>query len=300
MNIVILGPGAVGSLWAVKLRQAGHRVSVWSRRSASLYSIQLDDHPAIDFSNQTHADISQADLVVITVKSWQVSSALESVRPYLQPETMLLFMHNGMGVTEELSSYINHHPCLIATTSHGALRDESSVCPVRVCHTGAGETWLGAATPSGQQCQFMTDVLNHAFAPVCWHDNIEQAQWKKLAVNCVINPLTAIHQCANGQLASYQFSQQISALITEISQVMNAEGIKTHPGALNKLVFQVIENTRENHSSMYQDILSHRTTEIDYITGYLLKIAGKHQIAVPENEKLCQQIKQMEEKGQKR
>ncbi|SHO58462.1 2-dehydropantoate 2-reductase [Vibrio quintilis] len=297
MNIVILGPGAIGALWAVKLRQAGHRVSVWARQADREYPVSLDGLLPVNFQNHTDEDIRQADLIFVTVKSWQIVAALDSVSKLLQPETMLLLMHNGMGVTEELGIYLETHPCLIATTSHGALKQESRTFPVQVSHTGKGETWIGAANQAGQHCTFMTDVLNHAFAPVYWHHNMTQAQWQKLAVNCVINPLTAINQCVNGQLASSEFTRQISALITEISRVMNAEGLTTDTGQLKKRIYQVIENTGENYSSMYQDIFRRRTTEIDYITGYLLKVAEKHQIAIPEHEKVYHQIKHIEMKG---
>ncbi|MGR5469694.1 2-dehydropantoate 2-reductase N-terminal domain-containing protein, partial [Vibrio astriarenae] len=97
MNILILGPGAVGSLWATKFKLVGHHVSLWGRTSESELSLQLDDAPLTTYSNQSITSVQEADLILITVKAWQVESAIEPLLPYIIEDTIVMLMHNGMG-----------------------------------------------------------------------------------------------------------------------------------------------------------------------------------------------------------
>ena len=124
-------------------------------------------------------------------------------------------------------------------------------------------------------------ALNTILPSVEWRNDIHTALWNKLAINSVINPLTAIHQCRNGKLANDQFKKQISILIKEISQVLNAENIAISHQSVVDNVYRVIESTAQNFSSMHQDIAHHRTTEIDFITGYLIRTAQKHGLNTP-------------------
>ncbi|PAS07003.1 2-dehydropantoate 2-reductase [Vibrio cholerae] len=295
MNIVVLGPGAVGSLWALHLHRAGHQVALWSRQSQPTLELQLDDSEPVLFSNQSLEILANADLLLITVKAWQVEAALQPLLPHLNRETILLFMHNGMGAVEAISESLTHFPVLFATTTHGALKATLN----QVSHTGFGQTQVGPFNALGARCDFIADVFNHALAPVTWNPEIQQALWRKLAVNCAINPLTAIHQCANGALAAPEFTPIITAILGEVAAVMQAEAISVEAEALRDGVYQVIQATAANLSSMHQDVFHRRPTEIDFITGYVVRKGEQHGIATPVNRALYQQIKTLEQSWSK-
>ncbi|MDE1331021.1 2-dehydropantoate 2-reductase [Vibrio aestuarianus] len=290
MNIVVLGPGAIGLLWATQLHQAGHNVSLWGRAPHQLLSITQDNSPAVHFPYCDSNALQQADLLLITVKAWQVEQALLPLLTQLNRDTILLFMHNGMGAVDGIADLVSEFPLLLATTTHGALKASVN----QVLHTGKGVTQLGAYNAKGEQCQFLVDVLAHALPEVVWNNTIEEALWYKLAINCAINPLTALEQCRNGDLANQHFQQQLENIVAEVASVMNAEGFAVTPSSLLTKVKQVIQATAKNHSSMHQDIFYRRKTEIDFITGYLLKKAKKHQLTTAENSKLYHAIQQIE------
>ncbi|NGZ12692.1 2-dehydropantoate 2-reductase [Vibrio aestuarianus] len=290
MNIVVLGPGAIGLLWATQLHQAGHCVSLWGRATHQHLSITQDNNPAVSFPYCDSNALQQADLLLITVKAWQVEQALPPLLTQLNRDTILLFMHNGMGAVDSIADLVSEFPLLLATTTHGALKASVN----QVLHNGKGVTQLGAHNAKGEQCQFLVDVLAHALPEVVWNNTIEEALWHKLAINCAINPLTALEQCRNGDLANQRFQQQLENIVTEVASVMNAEGFSVTPSSLLIKVKQVIQATAQNHSSMHQDIFYQRKSEIDFITGYLLKKAEKHQLATAENSKLYHAIKQIE------
>ena len=293
MNIVVVGPGAIGSLWAYKLHQAGHNVALWGTQTSSQWKLSLDDQPAIEFAYNQIQTLIDADLILITVKAWQVSKALEPVLQHISKEAILLFMHNGMGAIDEIEQQIAGYPTLIATTTHGALKTNAS----EVKHTGSGNTQIGAFNALGKQCAFVVDVLNHALPAVDWNPNIAHALWNKLAINCAINPLTAIHQCLNGELAEEKYRSILDSIIEEVVAVMNAENIPVNQEQLIQTIDNVISATATNKSSMHQDIFYHRQTEIDFITGYVVRKAQQHGIAVPANAKLYKQIKTLEQNG---
>lgn len=291
MNIVVLGPGAVGSLWAYSLHQAGHSVSVYSRRQSPFIPLQVDQHPIISVQNNHLDSLRNADLLLVTVKAPQVAQALTSIKQEIDADCIVVLMHNGMGTAEKISQLLPNNPLLLATTTHGALRNSSE----QVLHTGLGSTQIGGYNQTGMQCQFVTEVFHHALAHVEWNNQILDALWNKLAINCAINPLTAIHQIYNGQLAEPHYAEAIHAIIGEVSQVMNAEGVEVTEQQLEARIYHVIEATAKNHSSMQQDIFHQRQSEIDFITGYLLQKAQQHGISTPTNSALFKHIKQIEQ-----
>ena len=291
MNIVILGPGAIGRLWAYQLHKAGHQVALWGTQPAGEYCLIQDELAPITLAYNQPATLEHADLLLVCVKAWQVETALLPLLDKLAPQTILLFIHNGMGALDTLTERLSDHPLLMATTTHGALKQGAH----HVMHTGQGTTQLGAVNAQGERCDFLVDVLNHALPHVLWTDNIRYALWHKLAINCAINPLTAIENCRNGQLADANYRPLLNQLINELVSVMRAEQVPIEPQQLTESIDRVIEATSQNYSSMQQDIAQQRPTEIDFITGYVIKKAAQHGLTVPLNQHLYQQVHSLQQ-----
>ena len=291
MNFAIVGPGAIGSLWASYLTQAGHHVCLWSRSTSAQVSIQRDECDVITLTNADPDLLTRADVVLITLKAPQVKAVLKSIAPYIHPDAILLLMHNGMGTAKTTQALFPGNPLLLATTTHGAYRPSN----MQVLHTGQGQTLLGAANSSGAQCEFLVEVLNHALPQVHWHHQIEQALWNKVAINCAINPLTALYQIRNGELADPHYAKQLDDITAEVALVMQAEGIEADALHLRQTVAKVIKATANNYSSMEQDIVHQRPSEIDFITGHLIQTACSHAIKVPMNQQLYNAIKKIEQ-----
>ncbi len=291
LNICILGAGAIGSLWACYLNNAGHTVSLWTRGSESSLSLSLDDQPAILFPCNQESQLANADLLIVTVKAWQVQSAFKSILSQLKADCSILFSHNGMGAVEAILPQMSEHPVFFATTTHGALRKNQQ----QVLHTGQGQTIIGPLNDKAEvELGSLVQAFNLALPPAHADSNIYQALWNKLAINCCINPLTALRDCRNGELAAKDTLEIIETLCSEISAVINAEGFSCDNAELFARTKQVIEATSKNFSSMHQDIHYNRPTEINYITGYLLERARAHNIDTPMNKNLFEKIKQKE------
>lgn len=290
MNICLVGPGAVGSLWACHLHNDGHNVSLWTRTHQQTLSLQLDEHTPIVFDANRTQSLASAELVIVAVKAWQVKQALSPLLCSIDQQTPILFTHNGMGAVDEMATELQERPLLFATTTHGAYKPMTG----KVLHTGKGQTTLGALNSQGQAYSHIAHLLDSALTPVHWDTNLSQALWNKLAINCCINPLTAILNCTNGGLDTPENLATIETLSQEIAQVMQAEGLNAKAKVIFERVKGVIKATSANYSSMHQDVFHQRRTEIDYISGYLIRCAKQHDIAVTTNERLYLQIKDIE------
>ncbi|MGO2497662.1 MAG: 2-dehydropantoate 2-reductase [Vibrio litoralis] len=294
MKIGIVGIGALGSLWATKLKQAGHNILAITRdHSQRSIAIALDEQAEFEIPANDLTQLSTCQAIIITVKSTQVKQAIEPLFDYLASNIPLIFLHNGMGALDQLSEQWNQHPLFLATTTQAAFKPSSQ----QVKHTGIGQTLIGAYRETEKltaQLESIIQVLDSALPKVMWHNQINDALWKKLAINCVINPMTAIYQCKNGELLQPQYQTEVDNLINECHQVMQAAGQSPSLSELSTTIKQVMLGTGDNFSSMHQDIHHQRTTEIDFITGFLIKQAQRYGIEVPNHQRLFQKVKQLE------
>ncbi|KFK97602.1 MULTISPECIES: 2-dehydropantoate 2-reductase [unclassified Serratia (in: enterobacteria)] len=289
MKITILGCGALGQLWLSRLYQQGHDVQGWLRVPQPFCAVNVIEPDGSSFNGNLPTNdpehLAQSELLLVTLKAWQVSGAVSTLLPKLHPDCAILLLHNGMGTQDELPPH--NQPLLQGTTTHAARHDGNTII-----HVASGVTHIGPITPRATRLSHLAEVLHQALPDVAWHNHIASASWRKLAVNCVINPLTALYNCHNGDLQRYP--EQIATLCHEIASVMEMEGHHTSSEDLMSYVMQVIQLTADNISSMLQDIRAQRHTEIDYITGYLLRRGRSHGIPLPENTRLFELIKRKE------
>ncbi|MDR9891063.1 2-dehydropantoate 2-reductase [Pseudenterobacter timonensis] len=289
MKITVLGCGAMGQLWLAALCKHGHEVQGWLRVPQPYCSVNLIDEDGTIFNESLTANdpdfLAKSDLLLVTLKAWQVSDAVKALATTLPLTSPILLLHNGMGTIDELKSI--QQPLLMATTTHAARRDRNVII-----HVASGVTHIGAAREQDGDYSYLAETLQKVLPDVAWHDRIRPQLWRKLAANCVINPLTALLDCPNGELKNHP--EEVAALCTEVAAVIEREGLHTSVEVVQDYVEQVINATAENISSMLQDVRAQRHTEIDYITGYLLKRARAHGVSVPENARLFERIKRKE------
>lgn len=286
MKITVLGCGALGQIWLTALVRQGHDVQGWLRVPQPYCAANVID-PQGQVSNHTFTAndplfLAESQLLLVTLKAPQVSPAVQNLQSVLPAHAPILLLHNGMGTLDELKGV--QQPLLRGITTHAAMRDGTVIK-----HVAQGITHIG---PTGRESAAMSsiaDILHQALPDVAWHDNMASATWRKLAVNCVINTLTVEHNCQNGALRAYP--QQIATLCEEIAWLMEREGQHIAVDNLCDLIYDVIDSTAANLSSMLQDVHAQRQTEIDYITGYLLRRARAQGIALPENTRLYDLIK---------
>jgi 2-dehydropantoate 2-reductase len=289
MNIVVVGSGALGQLIIHTLIESGHLVSTWQRQTQPQLTLQLitanQRHSQTLITSNSRTALRQCQLLVVTTKAQDIQTALQALTPDLSADCPIVLLHNGLGVVEQLESI--KQPLLHAVTTHAVCKIEAGYL-----QTATGHTDIGPLNPAAKKQQSLAKVLNSALPTVTWHDNILPYALKKFAINCVINPLAVEYHCKNGDLLLHR--ARISLLCQEIVTVLNRLDVDFSAEMLYQQVIEVIQRTAGNTCSMLQDIQAKRSTEIDFITGYLLQLAAKNGLVLPLNQALYQQVKQAE------
>jgi 2-dehydropantoate 2-reductase len=299
----ILGAGALGCLWAfhgvgdkrdIRLILR-HRESLTQFQRSGGVSAIIDGkarlHPCkAVLANQLDTPIEQ---LLICCKAHQTRAAFTSVAAALTQQSTVVLLQNGMGVAQELLSQRPGLRLFCAVSTDGAHR----VDKFTVQRAGHGITRLG---------RFPRDPDLHASQKLCQQlaipgltlepcEDILFAQWQKLAVNAVINPLTAIFSLSNGELPSHlEASTLITPLCQEIASIGQAEGIELNAANIEHSIVQVCQQTAANISSMLQDIRQRRPNEVDYINGFLQRCAAAHGLQVPVNHQLIERLAELE------
>ena len=318
----IVGGGAIGSLVAAGAQKHGVPYRQYPRdvKHCPTFAVWLNDEvvtlqPACSIPSVLQAD----DVLVLPLKVYQLSQALHFWLPYLVNQPTVVLLHNGMGGAEIAHDVLGpDYPLLLATTSHGALKKEAEIGSVIVEYTGKGETQIGALDVQAFGRSFETSstltsklpsklysklpsklssaitLISAALPPTHYCDDIQKALWSKLAVNAVINPLTALNNIQNKHVLDAQFDKQRQAICAEFTATANAYGFSFCEEQVHERVMAVAKATGENYSSMHQDIVNERPSEIGAINGYLVERAKQKGIATPANTLLTQQIKEIE------
>jgi 2-dehydropantoate 2-reductase len=251
--------------------------------------------------------------LIVATKTLNTVKALSSVKHRLTYNSTILFTQNGMGTVEEVTSALfpdaSARPHYIKSiTYHGVY----SLGPFRSVHAGLANILIGRVVLPG-----LPDTRNHTRSKYLIDRIISspglaarevdpqeliRLQLEKLVVNAMINPLTVIFNCRNGELFNRgSIVHLMRLLLAEASQVIQSLPELRHDPEiasrfstqnLETIVLDVAEKTAKNTSSMLQDARDGRATEIDYINGYIVRRGKEQGVECAVNEKLIELVKE--------
>ena len=266
-------------------------------------------------------DNGPINCILLCTKATDAVAAIESIWHRLNQSSKIIILSNGaLAIRDGIYKHFgNQHgvELFLGTTTHGAhtTTPNQLATSYDITHAGDGSTYC-------------TDI---DFIRVCQsvgYDSAVQSElqmnitlWKKLAVNCVINPLTAIHNVKNGELLkTYHQGQDIKVItksimeeisqvaILEMTELIEKEMSKEEDGdsptesmllslsvsSLEKFVFKVMKDTSKNISSMLQDVRANRVTEVQFLNGYVMSLGkGKNGIDCPYNTEMVRLVENL-------
>lgn len=302
-KICVVGPGAIGCLFASLLHRGGANVTLLdkdlerarfiSERGVTVTRIGGRRTVKIPVTADA-ASVGHCDLVLIAVKSYDTESSVRSALPLLGKKTLFLTLQNGLGNAEKIASIVGKRNVLASITAQGA----NLVSPGRVVHAGVGETFVGELSGKlSSRAKAVASLFSSCRIPAKACEKIECLIWGKLVINAGINPLTVILNCRNGELLKRRESRELlHLLVGEAASVARKKGICLPYRSASAQAEKVASLTGENISSMLQDIRRGKHTEIDYINGAIVREGKKCSFPTPFNKFALLLVKALEKK----
>jgi 2-dehydropantoate 2-reductase len=284
MRIGIVGAGAIGLTFAAGLSRA-HDVVLLARRSAVAETIARDG-VTIEFGDDVRnarvrattdaAALADREALIVAVKTYSTAEALAPLRGVLASRALVATIQNGIDNADVVRAALPGARVIAGTTQQGVVRLGDG----RVRSVNEGTTIFArddAAAPT-------SDDLAQAFASAGLDariaDDVDLILWRKLVIVAAINPLGALTSRTNGAVVTDDDLVPLAeALCAEAAAVARAEGVD--PGEAWETVAAAARATAANRNSMLQDMDAGRPTEIDAISGAILRRAQARGIAVP-------------------
>ena len=294
--ILLVGTGALATLFAARLSEAGHSVSMLGTWKNGLRALQENGARIVDANGNEHAykvhatddprEVSGAKYALVLVKSWQTERAARQLKESLAENGLAITLQNGIGNKETLIRDLGTGRVSLGITTTGA----TLVGPGLVKMGGEGvisleqNQALGPLEAALRSSKFNLQIV----------DDAKSLVWGKLVINAAINPLTALLRIPNGELLSRPVARKVmSALARETAEVAEAERVHLPFSNPVDAAEDVARKTAANMSSMFQDVRRGAKTEIDAICGAVTMRGQKHGIKTPYNHACWQLVRAM-------
>lgn len=296
MNIIILGAGAIGSLFGALLSK-NNNVTLVGRIShigaIKKRGLEIKGKTKLKLRIPAEDSINKIkkipDLLVISVKSYDTEKTIKKSKHLVDNNTHILSLQNGLDNVNKIEKFFDKKNISVCLTNHGAIFSKSGI----IEHTGKGKTIVGSlSNEKMKQSEKISNLFNKAGINTEISTDIVKEIWKKAIINSSINTLTTFFRCKNGYLLENPILENLVEKICEEStQIANKEGLNLSLKDMIKKTKQVIKNTSENYSSMVQSFQKGKKTEIDSINGKIVEIGKKHGVKPMMNELLVYSIK---------
>ena len=296
MNIVILGAGAIGSLFGALLYKKNNVLLIGRtshvnaiRKNGLTINGKTQLNVKISAEDSVDAVSFSVDLLIVTVKSYDTESAIDQAKQIIHNKTVVLSLQNGLDNIKAIEHVVDRRQIIVGVTTHGAFFSK----PGCIKHTGVGKTILGELDgETSDRIKNIENVFNKSGIETVVSKNIIEDMWVKAVVNSCINPITAFFGCSNGYLLENPLLEKIvEKVCLESTNVANAYGMNLSRQIMIKKTKEVIRETSENYSSMLQSVRKGKKTEIDSINGVLVDIGRTYDVDVSLNEILVSLVK---------
>jgi len=291
MEIIVLGAGAIGSLYGAKLAPANDVTLVARAKHAAAINANglrvegLESRTVPIRATTTLEKIGPKALILVTTKVSDTAAVLAPIAPLVRDDTTIVSLQNGLDSEKIARRALGPRGIVLrAITQFGAIFK----APGEIQFMARGYTLLEKRERSEQ----IAAVLNAAGLDCRISPDILHDVWRKLVINCVVNPITAILGCEVGEIANPQLDPLKELVIAECLAVAASQGVIL-AGDFQQEISDFFWPSR-NIASMLQDLRRGRPTEIDYLNGAVVLLGAQNNIDCPVNAALAAIIKAME------
>lgn len=292
--ILIVGTGALATLFAARLAECGHDVTMLGTWQAGLDALASDGARLLDSDGRELAcrvrvtrdpgRARGAKVAFVLVKSWQTTRAAHQLAECLADDGLAVTLQNGLGNNDLLAEALGRGRVSLGVTTTGA----TLLGPGLVRAGGEGVVSLEAHP----RLAVVEAALRRAHFQVEVVADAQSLVWGKLVVNTAINPLTALLRVPNGELLKRPSARvMMKALADETAAVASAQRVRLPFSNPSEAAESVARKTAANHSSMFQDVRRGAPTEIDAICGAVARAGKRRGVPTPVN-RVCWQLVQ--------
>jgi 2-dehydropantoate 2-reductase len=295
-HIMVVGAGAVGGFFGAHLAkqhpgvsfllrprtlEAVRRQGLTIRSASGSFTVQPQA------SSDPH-DLPSPDLVILSVKAYDLDEVMDQLEPVLSERTVLLTLQNGVDTEDRLLARLKRD-CVIGGVAfiYSRIAEPGVIEHYKRGSVAIGEP-LGHKSPRVLQ---IAELFQQAGVKCEIVDDVRRSKWEKMCWNCVFNPLTVIiNDRVSKAMDHPEMLGVIRHIVHEVAAV--AAAVKIHlPEDMPDKVLQWSQAIRDIHTSMYDDWKAGRPTEIDYLNGYIVRRGREFGIPTPVNEVLTAVIK---------
>lgn len=296
-SILILGTGALATLFAARLAAAGVFITMlgtWPEGLAALSEkgvrIDGDDRAFHVHATDNPAECKGIRFALVLVKAWQTERAAHQLSGCLAEDGVALTLQNGLGNDTVLAWTLGLPRVARGVITLGA----TLLAPGLVCLGGVGTVSL----ESHPRLSPLKEMIHRAGFVVNVVSDLQSLVWSKLAVSSAINPLTALLRVKNGELLELPSARALMGeLARETAAVAKTLGVVLPFPGPELTAEEVAQRTAENQSSMLQDVLRGAPTEIDAINGAVVRLAEENNLKVPVNRTVWSLVKAIPVRG---
>lgn len=303
MKIAVLGAGAMGSIYGGHL-SLNNDVYMIDKKQELVDTINNDGLKLFENNNDViynpkavteSKNIGEVDLVILFVKSLYSRAALMEKSHNIGGNTYVMTLQNGAGHEDIISEFVPMERIIIGTTEdNGAILDTGYVR-----RGGKGKTNIGMLLPdSNNMLEKVKEVFDSCGFDTHIYSNIQQLIWDKLFTNVSLSALTGVLQVPMGFIAQDEYAWNMAVtLIKEAMAVAKAMGLDFDEAEMIERVKNTSLGSPEGRTSIYTDLSKGRPTEVNTISGAVVKAGDKVGVPVPSHKMIVNIVHAMENKA---
>jgi 2-dehydropantoate 2-reductase len=293
MRAAILGAGAMGSIFGAQFAESGVDTLLIDVSKPIVETFNSDgvlirgkdgERRARVKATTDPAGEAPADVIIVFVKAWATDDAMKLAAPLIGEKTQFVSLQNGWGNGDQIARHVPAERVHLGVTYHSANVGEGGV----INHTATGKSYIGPLQPaSAPAAESIAQAFSEAGVETVAEADIAPRIWRKLMLNLAANPVAALTGLYSIELLRQPDVEKLMAgLAREAVEVANAEGQAFDADETIAYVQKSLRSAGRSVASMRQDVNVGRRTEIDVITGAIVRAADKHGIDVPLNRAL--------------
>ena len=305
MRIAVIGAGAMGALYGGYLSKHNdvllvdvNQTQVDTINETGLTIHEPDGsvtmcHPKATTNTQ---GMEPVDVVVLFVKSMFSRAALQGNSSLIGPDTYLMTLQNGSGHEDTLLEFVPRDHVIIGTTQHNS----AIVGFGEIRHGGSGKTCIGLLDGNSDRVAHVAEAFSVCGLEALCDDQVQKLIWGKMFTNVSASVLTGVLQVPLGYIAQNASAWELcEKLIVEAVAVAKGEGLDFDVQEKIAEVRGVCERSPQGLTSIYADLRDGRKTEVDTISGSVVRASKRNGVPAPTHEALVAMVHAMEGKAAK-